>query len=278
MKSIHRTMMKLRNPVPSVLSSFHPSFRLTSFDPVVAPLMQDILDRAALQSGIDDFGWTRSGEKLFWRSAFDDSDSMFAAFLAMRSSMNNLIRAGAEMDRIEFVAPSSSLARIREESEINLRAFKPEYFESEDAYQTGYFRKLPITNGSRKTLCTLTPQYTIQDWDKARPIMQKIIDSAYTEPGCTYFGWSKSGKKLNSREMFTDGKSLKAHLEKVIPLIEELKAGPATLDKIEVHGPDLEIKEIEQTAAGLGPEYFKAEGSPKEKLEGAAEDQEDKSA
>jgi len=232
-------MMKLRNPVPSVLSSFHPSFRLTSFDPAVAPLMQDILDRAALQSGIDDFGWTRSGEKLFWRSAFDDSDSMFAAFLAMRSSMNNLIRAGVEMDSIEFVGPSSSLSRIREDLENLLRDYeyaKPEYFETQNEFQTGYFRKSPATNGSHKNLCLLTPHFTIHDWNKARPIMQQILDCAFTEPGSKYFGWAKSGNKLKSHKMFTDGKATREYLENVIPLIEQFKAGPASLDKIEVHG------------------------------------------
>jgi quinol monooxygenase YgiN len=240
--------------------------------------MQEILDRAALQSGIDNFGWTRSGERLLWCSAFDDSDSMLAAFLDMRSTMNNLIKAGAELDGIEFLAPSSSLVRIRENSESLLRDFKPEYFETEDAYLTGYFRKLPVENGSQETLCTLVPHYTIQDWDKARPIMQKIIDAAFSEPGCTYFGWSKSGNKLNSREIFTDGKSMKAHIEKVMPLIEQLKAGPAALDKVDVHGPELEIKKVDEVAATLRPEYFKDEGSPTKKLESAADEQVEKTA
>jgi quinol monooxygenase YgiN len=273
-------MMKLRNPVPSVLSSFHPSFRLTSFNPGVAPLMQDILDRAMLQSGIDDFGWTRSGDRLRWRSTFDDSDSMLAAFQDMQAMMNDMMKLGAEMDKIDILAPSSSLARVRKGSENLLGDFKPDYFETDEEYLTGYFRKSSGTKVSRELQCTLTPNYTINDWEKARPIMQKIIDAASEEPGCTYFGWAKSGNKLNSSEIFTDGKSLKSHIERVTPMIEELKAGPATLDKFDVHGPENEIKQIEESASALRPEYFKSEGSPKEALENAAEEQaiEEKSA
>ena len=93
----------------------------------------------------------------------------------------------------------------------------------------------------------MTPHYTIKDWDAAQPIMQQIIDRANQEPGCTYFGWEKSGNMLNSRETFTDENAMRAHIENVKPLLDQLKSGPAK-----------EIKKIKDAAASLDPEYFES--------------------
>ena len=95
MKAFHRSLTQLRNNVPIPLSSFHPSFKLNKSTPAdVGPLMKDVLDRAALQSGINDYGWTRSGQKLIWRAAYDDSESMLAAFEALKPKLNEIVQAG----------------------------------------------------------------------------------------------------------------------------------------------------------------------------------------
>ena len=279
MKAFRRSLMQLRNNVPIPLSSFHPSFKLNKSTPAdVAPLMKDVLDRAALQSGINDYGWTRSGQKLIWRAAYDDSESMLAAFEALKPKLNEIVQAGAEMDRIEFVGPGSSLSEIRDKSDELLRKYeytKPEYYETQNENQTGYFRKSPVSKGSQNATCFLISRYTIHDWEKTLPVMQQVIDRAFMEPGCIYFGWAKSGNKLNSREIFADGNAMREYLEHMAPFIEQFKSGhvPIAPDKIEVHGPEQEIRQIEGTAFALNTRfelYFEAEGFAKDKVEKVA--------
>eukprot|EP00614_Pseudopedinella_elastica_P020277 CAMPEP_0172652128 /NCGR_PEP_ID=MMETSP1068-20121228/243160_1 /TAXON_ID=35684 /ORGANISM="Pseudopedinella elastica, Strain CCMP716" /LENGTH=309 /DNA_ID=CAMNT_0013466533 /DNA_START=202 /DNA_END=1133 /DNA_ORIENTATION=+ len=270
----------------------------------MSPLMQDMLDQTSRLSGWDNFGWSRAGDRLNWRSAFEDIDSMMAMVDRTDNLMSSMLAGPSVLDRLDFVGPSNRMNRLV--ADMNRRfehLTSPDYFETleEKDVQTGFFRKdLPSPEGALSrpnSLCTMTPHYEISDWNAAKPIMQAsvsfilsryllplpsllsgysftllylvgIIDTAYSEPGCTYFGWTKSGNKLQSRESFTDGEAMKNHLESVKPLMQALKSGPAKLERLEMSGPGPELEKIKAEAQSLNPEYFALEGgTPKQKIE-----------
>lgn len=196
---------------------------------------------------------------------------MLSSFGNLTPLMDAMLQE-ASLDRFEFVGPAAQMARIQAETEnIASKALRglasPEYAESMEDVQTGYFRKSITGPGTRdepkpNMLCTMTPHYKIEDWDAARPLMQTIIDTANAEPGCSYFGWTKRGNQLQSRETFLSGDSMKTHIEKVKPFIDALKAGPATLERLEISAPTGEMSKIEAAAASLEPaaiEYFGAD-------------------
>jgi quinol monooxygenase YgiN len=241
----------------SSLVSYSPYFRVSDWDDAT-PIMQEMLDRSTLMPGWDSFGWSRAGDRLLWRNAFNDVDSMLSSFDTMTPFVNRMLAGPATMDQFNFSAPLESLSQIQAQTARDLAQFstRPDLFEQVQEAEQGFFRK--GLTGKSENFCTMTPQYTIKDWDAARPIMQQIIDRSNQEPGCTYFGWEKSGNKLNSRENFTDGNAMRAHIENVKPLLEQLKSGPALLDKLELHGPDKEMEKIKDVAASLNPEYFES--------------------
>ena len=150
---------------------------------------------------------------------------MLTNFGSLSPLMDQLLAGPATMDRLEFVGPAAQLARMQAATERAANAFlkgtlAPEYWETVEDTQTGFIRKSiqppPGASGSTSqanTLCTMTPHYKIQDWNAARPLMQSIIDKANAEPGCAYFGWTKSGDSLRSRETFVSGDAMKAHIE-----------------------------------------------------------------
>ena len=197
---------------------------------------------------------------------------MLMNFGSLSPLMDQLLAGPASLDRMEFVGPAAQLARIQAATEraanASLRgASSPEYFETVEDVQTEFIRKSiqspPGAAGSTSqanTLCTMTPQYKILDWTAARPLMQAIIDKANAEPGCAYFGWTKSGDFLKSRETFVSGDAMKAHIEGCKPLLMALKAaGVAQLTHLEINAPAPELEKVKEIAASLQPdslEYF----------------------
>ena len=92
-----RNMMSLRSPARSTITSFSPYFRVSSWD-AVNPIMQEWLNRTALHGGWDNFGWSRRGDQLMWRSQFDDvsaqckvfAESLTSCFLTTTTQFANL--------------------------------------------------------------------------------------------------------------------------------------------------------------------------------------------
>lgn len=230
------------------------------------PIMQEMLDITSAMPGWDNFGFTRSGDRLYWRSAFDQTDDMLSSFSKLTPLMNRMLSGPATMDRVGFVSPADQMQRIQDQTMDLFRTglTQPEYFKTVEDVQKGFFRKsTPTTRDAINTQCTMQPHYTIEDWDTAKPIMQSIIDQSSKDPACTYFGFHKSGNKLHSQEAFTDGDAMKAHMNAVRPLMEQLKAGPAKLERLEMHGPEPELSKVKDAAAALQiePEYFHATGA-----------------
>ena len=64
---------------------------------------------------------------------------------------------------------------------------------------------------------TIQPHFTVDDWEAAKPIMEKFIEKTATETGCIYYGWSRSGDQLFCREAYVDAEAALAHLGNIGP-------------------------------------------------------------
>ena len=52
---------------------------------------------------------------------------------------------------------------------------------------------------------SIRPTFTIKDWSKATPIMEEFVKVTRTEPGCVYYGWTKTEDKLVCSESYANG-------------------------------------------------------------------------
>lgn len=68
------------------------------------------------------------------------------------------------------------------------------------------------------------------------------------------------------RGLFTDGAAVYSHFTDVGDVMDAFIAGPMKLDRIEVHGPSIEIKKMKvlfpPTATGFEPLFFEEESTP----------------
>ena len=97
----------------------------------MSPLMQDMLDQTSRLSGWDNFGWSRAGDRLNWRSAFEDIDSMMAMVDRTDNLMSSMLAGPSVLDRLDFVGPSNRMNRLV--ADMNRRfehLTSPDYFET----------------------------------------------------------------------------------------------------------------------------------------------------
>ena len=109
------------------------------------------------------------------------------------------------------------------------------------------------------TFLTIQPTFTVTDWAAAAPIMAEFVERTKTETGCIYYGWSRAGDKLFCREAYVDAAGVLAHLDNVGACVGKLLDGPATLDKIELHGPKEELDKCKAGMDGLGTTYWEVD-------------------
>jgi quinol monooxygenase YgiN len=250
------------------LISYSPYFRVKSWNSAT-PIFQEMLNEAASTPGWEHFGWSRAGDYVRWDTTFDDVESLLASFETISPLMNQLLADAATVERLNFAAPSTILSTVQSKtarSALKELRTKPVYYETVEDIQTGYFHK--PEKGLSENTCTMMPHFIIKDWKTAKPLMQEIIEAANDEPGCTYFGWEKSNNRLIARETFFDGDSMKAHVEKVRPLLDKLVAGPAELEKLEIHGPEIQVEKVKPVTDTFMPQYFQSNAM--QSTEGAA--------
>ncbi len=86
-------------------------------------------------------------------------------------------------------------------------------------------------------LSLMHPYFRVTSWPAARPIMLDFLDRTMMDPLCIDCGWTRAGDQLLWRSAFSDADAMLASFSNVSPLISAMLAGPATMDRLEVHGP-----------------------------------------
>jgi hypothetical protein len=213
-----------------------------------------------------------------WRSTFDDVDRMNANFRLLSPLMSSMLAGPSSLSRIEVHAPETDFSQIQENMGAGtIWSERSEYYANDNDFQTGFVSKqrqiIPTekASGEESSACTSQPHFTVKNWNEARPIMQEFVDNAAGQEGCTYFGWTRNGEKLRWQSKFADGSALLEHARLVKPLMERLGAGPAVLERLEVHGPHDEVAKAKEEFLALGhgkTEIYEAHDA--KRLEGAA--------
>ena len=110
------------------------------------------------------------------------------------------------------------------------------------------------------TFLSFQPTFAVSDWAAAGRIMEEYVERARSEPGCSYCGWTRSSDLLFISEAHNGPDALLDHLGGVQPYIDKLLAGPATLERVQLHGPEASIgacrSAIDGLSTGLSADCF----------------------
>ncbi|PYK70155.1 MAG: hypothetical protein DME44_12295 [Verrucomicrobia bacterium] len=86
----------------------------------------------------------------------------------------------------------------------------------------------------------------------------RFIEKTTTENQNLFYEFSVNGDEVFCREGYTDAEGLLAHLDNVGALLAEMLT-MADLNRVEVHGPTMELEKLKKPLAHLNPAFFAVE-------------------
>ena len=224
------------------LASIMPYFKIKDWV-AAAPIMQefDHVSATTNQPPLE-HGWMSkkdegAGPVTVLRVSMHDPDKLMDFYIDELSPLiDKMLQNAATLERIELHGISS---------EDQERPYS-EAFETE-----GWFSNLSSEKPFPKTALFVRPYYKIRDEEHAKPLMQRAMEETEKEKGILYFGWHREGNRAICHGIFQDGEAFTNHYQKLNSVLSELLAGPATLEKIEVHGYDAELRKVDETIKEL---------------------------
>jgi len=222
------------------------------------PMMMRIVEQAAEDQalGLSSGSWTcTDNDQALWRSTFDNVGAMLENLNRIAPILTAMDAGPAPLNRIEFHGTSDDLKAIQQ----NMPSFRANdlsinFFDSGSGFQAGSVDRKDFERC--RHACSFHPHFTVKDWAVVEPIMNRILTTTSDEEGCLHLGWTRSGDSLQWHGDYVNGEALKAHFEKVKPLLLELVAGPATLVRMDVHGPAAELEKSVTLLDNFEPVHF----------------------
>ena len=108
--------------------------------------------------------------------------------------------------------------------------------------------------------CTIVPYFKVSSGklEAFKNLCEQFVDTTSKEEKCLYYGFCFDGDQAHCREGYEDAEGLLTHLDNVGALLgEALQISEIT--RLEVHGPEEELKKLREPLAELGPQYFTLE-------------------
>mmetsp|Transcript_11800 Transcript_11800/g.27637 ORF Transcript_11800/g.27637 Transcript_11800/m.27637 type:complete len:217 (+) Transcript_11800:91-741(+) len=189
---------------------------------------------------------------------FDNVDALIRNFDRTLPLINTMLQGPAPLNSLEFHGTAEDLEKIQRAVGPKLKDpnVRIDYYDSGTGYQTGSSDRSGMEDIDRGKICSMYPYFTINNWASCEPILNEIASKSSSETGCYHFAWTRSDDQLRWHGYFIDGEALKKHLDAVRPLIDQLNAGPARIDRLEVHGPQSEIEKGTTPLQGIPETHY----------------------
>jgi quinol monooxygenase YgiN len=105
--------------------------------------------------------------------------------------------------------------------------------------------------------CTIGPYFKVHEgrMEAFKDVCERFLNKAREEPACLYYGWSFLDDQVHCREGYKNAEGVLAHLDNVGELLQEALT-MADLTRLEIHGPETELKKLRGPLAEINPAFF----------------------
>ena len=105
--------------------------------------------------------------------------------------------------------------------------------------------------------CSIAPYFKIADGQiiNFKNLCDQFVARASKEERCLYYGFSFNGDEAYCREGYEDAEGLLAHLSNVDDLLKQALT-IAEIVRLEIHGPEDELKKLYEPLAQFNPQFF----------------------
>ncbi len=107
------------------------------------------------------------------------------------------------------------------------------------------------------TMCTIVPYFTVNNGKLAefKALGEQMVAKTAHEKDVLFYGFSFNGDRAFCREGYASGEGVLAHLQNVDSLLKQALQ-LASIDQLEIHGPESELSKLRDPLKGLNPTYF----------------------
>lgn len=107
------------------------------------------------------------------------------------------------------------------------------------------------------TMCTIVPYFKVQDGKlgEFKTLGEQMVERTRSENDVLFYGFCFNGDQAFCREGYTGAAGVLAHLENVDDLLKQALS-IASLERLEIHGPESELSSLREPLSGLNPAYF----------------------
>lgn len=108
-----------------------------------------------------------------------------------------------------------------------------------------------------KTSVSLHPYFKVRpgNLEAVKQLLREFVARTASEPKVLYYEFTINGDTVFCREAYTDGAGALAHLQNVGDLLEKM-ASLSDLERLEIHGPAAELKQLRNALGSLNPAWF----------------------
>ena len=105
--------------------------------------------------------------------------------------------------------------------------------------------------------CSIAPYFKIADGQiiNFKNLCEQFVARASKEQKCLYYGFSFNGDAAYCREGYEDAEGLLVHLSNVDDLLKQVLT-IAEIVRLEIHGPEEELKKLYEPLAQFNPRFF----------------------
>jgi len=105
--------------------------------------------------------------------------------------------------------------------------------------------------------CSIAPCFKIANGQiiRFKNLCEQFVTRTSKEEKCLYYGFSFNGNEAYCREGYQDAEGLLMHLDNVDDLLQQA-LDMAEIIRLEIHGPEEELKKLYGPLAQFNPQFF----------------------
>merc|ERR1712151_26996 len=188
------------------------------------------------------------------RESYGDAEGILLHLKNVDKPLKEVLNGPAELLRLEVHAPATEIAKLRPTLEpLGCQFFVTEW---------GFRNAVEPTAAKELTdsVVTLAPYFKIKDVERFKGIWQEDYKRFAHREDCVHYAFCfTEDNRAHCREAYPNAEKVLQHLADVDAPLKAVLAGPAELERLEVHGPKVEVDKLRDALSPLGCLFYVTE-------------------
>jgi len=197
------------------------------------------------------------------RESYGDAEGILLHLKNVSSPLKAVLNGQSEMLRLEVHAPASEIDKLRPALEpLGCQFFTTGWGFRNAVTDTAPAKDL-VDNVAKEltdNVVTLAPYFKVKDLKAFKQIWQQDYGNFAHKKDCVHYAFCfTDDNRAHCREAYPNAEMVLQHLADVDKPLKAVLDGPAELERLEVHGPKIELDKLRNALSPLGCLFYVTE-------------------